>query len=120
VMVEVRLALEVIRLRAEVANLTRKRDALTMHMNQVHDTLGGTDTVLTLEAAQHVVFERDALKTQLAAERMSLLAMELSRDKRLERARSTIALFASVIKSGEPWTTSCEEALTAAFTQEDA
>jgi hypothetical protein len=100
---------------AAFATLTRKLNALTMHMNQVHDTLGGTDTVLTLEAAQHVVFERDALKTQLAAARMSLLAMELSRDKRLERARSTIALFASVIKSGEPWTTSCEEARTAAL-----
>jgi len=53
-----------------ITTLTRERDALTMHMNQVHDTLGGTDTVLTLEAAQHVVFERDTLKTQLAAARV--------------------------------------------------
>jgi hypothetical protein len=53
----------------EVATLTRKLRALTMHMNQVHGTLGGTDTVLTLEAAQRVVFERDALRTQLAAAR---------------------------------------------------
>jgi hypothetical protein len=29
--------------------------ALTAHMNQVHETLGGSDTVLTLDAAQHVV-----------------------------------------------------------------
>jgi hypothetical protein len=57
------------------------------------------------------------LRTQLAAARVSLQAMELSRDKRLERARSTIAFFASVIKSGEPWTTSCEEALTAALSE---
>jgi hypothetical protein len=42
-----------------ITTLTRKLNALTMHMNQVHATLGGTDTVLTLEAAQHVVFERD-------------------------------------------------------------
>jgi hypothetical protein len=49
--------------------------------------------------------------------RVSLQAMELSRDKRLERARSTIAFFASVIKSGEPWTTSCEEARTAALSE---
>jgi hypothetical protein len=53
-----------------LTTLTRERDALTMHMNQVHGTLGGTDTVLTLEAAQRVVFERDALKTQLAAARV--------------------------------------------------
>jgi hypothetical protein len=61
--------------------------------------------------------ERDALKTQLASARLSIQAMELSRDKRLERARSTIAFFASVIKSGEPWTTSCEEARTAALSE---
>ena len=36
--------------------------ALTAHMNQVHEELGGTDTVLTLEAAQYVVAERDALR----------------------------------------------------------
>lgn len=66
VMVEFRLALEVIRLRAEVDTLTRKLNALTMHMNQVHATLGGTDTVLTLEAAQHVVFERDEAVQELA------------------------------------------------------
>jgi hypothetical protein len=42
-----------------IATLTRKLNALTLHMNQVHATLGGTDTVLTLEAAQHVVFERE-------------------------------------------------------------
>jgi hypothetical protein len=49
-----------------IATLTRERDALTMHMNQVHATLGGTDTVLTLEAAQHVVFERDEARERLA------------------------------------------------------
>jgi hypothetical protein len=32
-----------------------KMHALTAHMNQVHETLGGSDTVLTLEAAQCVV-----------------------------------------------------------------
>jgi chromosome segregation ATPase len=38
-----------------IAQLRDKLDALTAHMNQVHETLGGSDTVLTLEAAQHVV-----------------------------------------------------------------
>jgi len=37
----------------------RKLAALTSHLNQVHEELGGTDTVLTLEAAQQVVAERD-------------------------------------------------------------
>jgi hypothetical protein len=46
-----------------IDTLTRKLNALTLHMNQVHATLGGTDTVLTLEAAQHVVFERDEART---------------------------------------------------------
>jgi hypothetical protein len=39
----------------EVITLRAKLDALTAHMNQVHETLGGSDTALTLEAAQHVV-----------------------------------------------------------------
>jgi len=83
-------AVSIVDLIDELRALRKERDALTMHMNQVHDTLGGTDTVLTLEAAQHVVFERDeavkrrreiddeafdyaeqieTLKTQLAAAR---------------------------------------------------
>jgi hypothetical protein len=33
----------------------RKLAALTSHLNQVHEELGGTDTVLTLEAAQLVM-----------------------------------------------------------------
>jgi hypothetical protein len=52
-----------------IARIFEKLDALTAHMNQVHETLGGSDTVLTLEAAQHVVAkladaerERDALQ----------------------------------------------------------
>jgi hypothetical protein len=36
-------------------------------MQQVHDVLGGTDTVLTLEAAQHVVAKLDAAKHAIAA-----------------------------------------------------
>ena len=39
----------------ECDELRAKLHALTAHMNQVHETLGGSDTVLTLEAAQHVV-----------------------------------------------------------------
>jgi hypothetical protein len=51
-----------------------KMHALTAHMNQVRETLGGSDTVLTLEAAQHVVAklaeaekERDDANDALAA-----------------------------------------------------
>jgi hypothetical protein len=55
-----------------IATLTRKLNALTMHMNQVHATLGGTDTVLTLEAAQHVVFERDEARVVTDAMREML------------------------------------------------
>jgi hypothetical protein len=45
-----------------------KMDALTAHMNQVHETLGGSDTVLTLEAAQHVVAKLDAAERERDAE----------------------------------------------------
>jgi hypothetical protein len=47
-------------LQADNDALRAKLDALTPHMQQVHDVLGGTDTVLTLEAAQHVVAKLDA------------------------------------------------------------
>ena len=50
-------------LRAERDALHAKVAALIAHMNQVHEELGGTDTVLTLQAAQYVVAERDALRT---------------------------------------------------------
>lgn len=38
-----------------VGSLRAKLEALTSHMNQVHEELGGTDTVLTIEAAQRVM-----------------------------------------------------------------
>ena len=39
----------------DVLRLHARLAALTSHMNEVHEVLGGTDTVLTLEAALHVV-----------------------------------------------------------------
>jgi len=65
------------RLMAERNEAERKLAALTSHMNQVHEELGGTDTVLTLEAAQHVMAERDAAVKALPpddAERFICLA----------------------------------------------
>jgi hypothetical protein len=65
------------RLMAERNEAARKLAALTSHMNQVHEELGGTDTVLTLEAAQHVMAERDAAVKALPpddAERFICLA----------------------------------------------
>jgi hypothetical protein len=41
--------------RDEANRLRANLDALTSHMNQVHEELGGTDTVLTIEAAQRVM-----------------------------------------------------------------
>lgn len=39
----------------ELRTLRANLDALTSHMNQVHEELNGTDTVLTIEAAQLVM-----------------------------------------------------------------
>lgn len=63
------------------------------------------------EYIEALVQKNTDLTARLASACMSLLAMELARDKRLARARSAVAFFASVIKSGEPWTPSCQEAL---------
>jgi len=43
----------------------RKLAALTSHLNQVHEELGGTDTVLTLEAAQYVMARLAALTSHI-------------------------------------------------------
>jgi hypothetical protein len=52
-----------------IAQLREKLAALTAHMNQVHETLGGSDTVLTLEAALYVVAKLDAAVRELSQEK---------------------------------------------------
>jgi len=47
----------------EIDRLRERLAALTLHMNQVHEELGGTDTVLTLEAAQYVMARLAAIDT---------------------------------------------------------
>ena len=51
----------------------RKLAALTSHLNQVHQELGGTDTVLTLEAAQLVMVRLAACERVVKAARAVVL-----------------------------------------------
>ncbi len=65
-----------------IAQLREKLSSLTAHMNQVHETLGGNDTVLTLEAAQHVI------------------AKLAEAERELDRKSSWVAELADVVSRG--------------------
>jgi hypothetical protein len=72
-----RYALEVSRLLDLLDTITRERDEARSLCDETINLFHDADR------------EADTLRTQLAAARFSMQAMELSRDKRLERARAT-------------------------------
>jgi len=54
----------------------------------------------------------------LTKERDDLVAEVISLQSKLENGRKAVGFFASVIKSGEPWSEACEQALREALSDE--
>jgi hypothetical protein len=91
------------RLCVESDELRAKLAALTAHMNQVQETLGGSDTVLTLEAAQHVVAklaeaEKDAERLDWMEEQSEVHGCEftvstLRQDEGFERDEVEVSVY---------------------------
>ncbi|MCO4101093.1 MAG: hypothetical protein HEQ38_17200 [Gemmatimonas sp.] len=106
------------------AAAVEKYAAISAHMHQVHEALGGTDTVLTLEAAQHIVAkldaavrERDDADDALAAcQAQAAGTIAQLREKLAEAERRALNLLAVVHRDGGQHTStvgfaeSCTEA----------
>jgi hypothetical protein len=103
----------------QVARLERERDDAVATLRAIGEETGPPhgDRTVTLANVRRLLGERDTELQHCAYLRVDLDELNTilnERDATIARLRETVGFFASVIKSGEPWTETCQRRYDAA------